>query len=106
MQVESYDMDAVNGCLGEMLDFFIENLSQLMPELPKGGFTQLDRLTRDRRKKEWGRICSGCGSLRTDLTTATTPKQLDQIMDSIEDYIDQLKNMAYEVRYSCKVLAQ
>lgn len=90
-------MDAVRGCLGEMLDFFIENLSQPMPELPRGRFTQLDRLIRDQRIKEWDRIRSGCDSLRRDLTSMTSPEQLDQIVDTVEDYINQLKNMAYEV---------
>ena len=103
MQVESYDVDAVSRYFGEMramLDDFIENLSQPTPELPREGFTLLDRLIRDQRNKEWGRIHDGFELLRIqlrDLTSVTSPEQLDPIMDNIEDYINQLKDMAYEV---------
>ena len=104
-QVQGYNMDTIKGYVGEMLNFFIGELSQRMPELPEAGFTQLDRLIRDHREKEWTRISGGCESLRKDeLTKVTTPEQLDLLMDNIEDYINQLKSMAYEVRY--RVLTQ
>ena len=93
IQVGSYDTVAI---LGDMLDFFIENLSQRMPELPKEGYTQLDRLTRDQRMKQWDSIRDDCDSLRRSLTT---PEQVepDKIVDMVEDYINQINNMAYEV---------
>lgn len=103
VQVKSYDLDVVKGYVGEMLDDFITNLSQAMPELPKKGFTRLDRLIRDQRNNEWSRIYEGCNSLRSNLVELNQldpPDQLDkldQIMDGIEDYINQIKNMAYEV---------
>lgn len=99
-------MDNVKHHVAEMLDFFIENLSQPMPTLPKIGFTKLDRLTRDQRNEEWKRISNGCESLRSDLIKVTTSEQLDQLVDDIEDYINQVKNMAYEVcNTSLSVLA-
>ena len=97
------DLDVVKDYVREMLDEFITNLSQAIPDLPEKGFTQLDRLIRDQRKNEWRRIYEGCNSLRRDLVNLNQPDladqrdRLDQIMDGIEDYINQIKNMAYEV---------
>jgi hypothetical protein len=104
MQVKSYDLDVIKGYVGEMLDDFIKNLSQAMPEIPeKSGFTRLDRLIRDQRKDEWNRIFGSYNSLRSDLIKLdqldqqNQLDQLDRIMDEIEDSIYQIKNMAYEV---------
>ena len=102
VQVKS-DLDVVKDYIREMLDEFITNLSQAIPNLPEKGFTRLDRLIRDQRVNEWRRIYEGCNSLRRDLVNLNQPDpadqrdQLDQIMDGIEDYINQIKNMAYEV---------
>ena len=103
MQVKR-DLDVVKDDVREMLDEFIKNLSQPIPDLPeKGSFTQLDRLIRDQRDNEWRRINEGYISLRKDLVELNQldpldqQDQLDQIMDGIEDYINQIKNMAYEV---------
>jgi hypothetical protein len=105
MQVKSYDLDVVKGYVGEMLDDFIKDLSQAMPEIPeKPGFTRLDRLIRDQKKDEWNRILSSYNSLRSDLIKLDQLDQLDQIMDKIEDGINQIKNMAFEVWY--RVLAE
>ena len=103
MQVKR-DLDVVKDDVREMLDEFIKNLSQPIPDLPeKGSFTRLDRLIRDQRDNEWRRINEGYISLRKDLVELNQldpldqQDQLDQIMDGIEDYINPIKNMAYEV---------
>ena len=97
MEVEGYNRDAVMSCLGEMLDFFIKSLYEptCIPGLPKEGFTQLDRLTREQRVKEWGTIRDGCDSLRRKM--ASDRQDPDEIVDTVEGYISQLKNMAFEV---------
>jgi len=37
---DGYDVDAVRSQVGEVLDYFSENLDQLLPGLPEQGFTK------------------------------------------------------------------
>ena len=98
MKVEDYDRDAVESCLSDMLDSFSESLLQLqsIPELPNEGYTQLDRLTRDQRIKECGSIRDDCDSIKKTLITSEKLHH-EELVDKVEGYINQLKNMAFEV---------
>ena len=93
MEVENYDNDAVKNQLGEVLDSFSENLYQPLPSLPEQGFTQLDRLMKEHREREWGFLRIDCDVLRKDLAI----KPLLEMVVEVEEYIGRLKSMAYEV---------
>lgn len=94
MEVENYDNDAVKNQLGEVLDSFSENLYQPLPALPEQGFTQLDRLMRENREREWTYLRQDCDSLRKNLAI----RPLLEMVVEVEEYIGRLKSMAYEVR--------
>ena len=93
MEVENYDNDAVKNQLGEVLDSFSENLYQPLPALPEQGFTQLDRLMRDNRDREWKYLRIDTDALRKDLAV----RPLLEMIVEVEEYISRLKSMAYEV---------
>ena len=93
MEVENYDNETVKNELGEVLDSFSENLYQPLPELPKQGFTQLDRLTREHRSQEWKALREDCDLLRREMTI----RPLLEMVVEVEEYIGRLKSMAYEV---------
>lgn len=94
MEVENYDNENVKQRLGEVLDSFIEDLYQPLPDLPEQGFNQLDRLTREHRIQEWAALRDDCGLLRKNLSI--TP--LLEMVVEVEEYVYRLKSMAYEVR--------
>ena len=94
MEVENYDNDAVKNQLGEVLDSFSENLYQPLPSLPEqGNFTQLDRLMREHRNREWTYLREDCDALRRNLAI----RPLLEMVVEVEEYIGRLKSMAYEV---------
>ena len=94
MEVENYEIDAVKNQLAEILDSFEENLYQPLPDLPEqGGFTQLDRLTREHRVQEWTALREDFELLRKNLTI----RPLLELVVEVEEYIGRLKIMAYEV---------
>ena len=93
MEVENYDNDAVKNQLGEVLDSFSENLYQPLPSLPEQGFTQLDRLMRENRDREWRFLREDCDILRKNLAI----RPLLEAVVEVEEYIGRLKSMAYEV---------
>ncbi|CAI8014042.1 Myoferlin [Geodia barretti] len=90
MSVELYDIDAIKSQLGDVLDDFIGDVSQGLPQLPDKEVTKLDRLRRGVRVKELKELERAAIYLRN------SPVKLEDMVDECEDYINSLRNLAIE----------
>ena len=101
MNVEIYNENALRDQLKELLDSFSENIYHALPDLPKQGFTRLDKLTRDHRAQTLSSIRKDCDSIRKRISVSLKNGDdfsVIEVIEELEQYIAQLKSLAYEVR--------
>lgn len=94
MEIENYENERVRNMVREMIDHLSETLDQPFPELPKQGFTRLDKLVWERRNAEWEILRADVDNLRMMLNDRT---HLD-LVSEVEDFMLRIKALAVEVR--------
>lgn len=101
MQVESFEKEVVSNMISKVLDNLSESrYRRLLPDLPARGFTQLDKLTLERREREWALLLEDTDSLRTEIGRMTHGELLMEIEDQI---IPKIKELAVEVSADCPI---
>ena len=88
------DTDKIKDQLEQKLNSFTEKVSQPLPDLSAGpdgneGYDQFDKLTRDQKVQEWEALHNDCRNMPARL--------LHQMVEEVEDFIDRLERVAYEV---------
>ena len=96
MENNNYGILEIKDKLRDELDSFSNNIYQSLPELPAHGFTQLDKLMRERRAQDLTILREECDILRKNLNDSP----LSEILVQIEEYIARLKHMAIEVQFN------